>query len=176
MAARSRPASARSTSSSRPTSADSDPLDDARRAASGAPTRRSPSTRVELVEGVVAAPRRGSTSCSSTYAAGLDARPDARRWTGRCCGSAAYELLYRDDVPDAVAIDEAVELAHSLSTDESPAFVNGLLGAAASPSSPHVRADHALPRRSWRCRVQLDGECVIERLSPRGDGAAGVRR
>jgi len=40
---------------------------------------------------------------------------------------AAYELLYCDDVPDAVAIDEAVELAKSLSTDDSPAFVNGVL-------------------------------------------------
>lgn len=39
-----------------------------------------------------------------------------------------YELLWRDDVPDAVAIDEAVELAKSLSTDESPRFVNGVLG------------------------------------------------
>lgn len=39
----------------------------------------------------------------------------------------AYELLWRDDVPDAVAISEAVELVRSLSTDESPSFVNGLL-------------------------------------------------
>jgi transcription termination factor NusB len=39
-----------------------------------------------------------------------------------------YELLWRDDVPDAVAVDEAVELVKSLSTDESPRFVNGLLG------------------------------------------------
>ena len=38
-----------------------------------------------------------------------------------------YELLWRADVPDAVAIDEAVELAKSLSTDESPRFVNGVL-------------------------------------------------
>ena len=41
---------------------------------------------------------------------------------------ALYELLWRDDVPDAVVIDEAVELAKSLSTDESPRFVNGVLG------------------------------------------------
>jgi N utilization substance protein B len=41
---------------------------------------------------------------------------------------ALYELLWRDDVPDAVAIDEAVELAKVLSTDESPRFVNGVLG------------------------------------------------
>jgi N utilization substance protein B len=39
-----------------------------------------------------------------------------------------WELLFNDDVPDAVAIDEAVELARSLSTDDSPGFVNGLLG------------------------------------------------
>jgi transcription antitermination protein NusB len=38
-----------------------------------------------------------------------------------------YELLWRADVPDAVAIDEAVELAKLLSTDESPRFVNGVL-------------------------------------------------
>ncbi len=39
-----------------------------------------------------------------------------------------YELLWCADVPDAVAVSEAVALAASLSTDESPAFVNGLLG------------------------------------------------
>jgi N utilization substance protein B len=40
---------------------------------------------------------------------------------------AAYEILYADDVPDTVAISEAVHLASELSTDESAAFVNGLL-------------------------------------------------
>lgn len=39
----------------------------------------------------------------------------------------AYELLWADDVPDGVAISEAVQLARELSTDASPAFVNGLL-------------------------------------------------
>ena len=39
-----------------------------------------------------------------------------------------YELLWRDEVPDAVAISEAVTLAQELSTDESASFVNGLLG------------------------------------------------
>jgi N utilization substance protein B len=38
-----------------------------------------------------------------------------------------YELLWADDVPDAVAISEAVLLAQDLSTEASPAFVNGLL-------------------------------------------------
>jgi len=40
----------------------------------------------------------------------------------------AYEILYRDEVPDQVAVSEAVELARDLSTDESPRFVGGLLG------------------------------------------------
>ena len=39
-----------------------------------------------------------------------------------------WELLYNDDVPDGVAVSEAVELAKMLSTDESPQFINGLLG------------------------------------------------
>ncbi|MER5808710.1 transcription antitermination factor NusB [Streptomyces sp. NPDC002033] len=40
----------------------------------------------------------------------------------------AYELIWVDETPDAVAIDEAVQLAKEFSTDESPSFVNGLLG------------------------------------------------
>jgi transcription antitermination protein NusB len=38
-----------------------------------------------------------------------------------------YELLWEDDVPDGVAISEAVALAEDLSTDNSPPFVNGVL-------------------------------------------------
>lgn len=41
---------------------------------------------------------------------------------------AVYELVYSADVPAAVAIDEAVELAKLLSTDNSPRFINGVLG------------------------------------------------
>ena len=40
----------------------------------------------------------------------------------------AWEILYSDDVPDTVAISEAVSLAADLSTDDSPKFVGGLLG------------------------------------------------
>ena len=40
-----------------------------------------------------------------------------------------WELLWTDDVPDAVAISEALALVTELSTDESPQFVNGVLGA-----------------------------------------------
>jgi transcription antitermination protein NusB len=81
---------------------------------------------VELVEGVVANQAR-IDELLGTYARdwSLDRMPAVDRALLRL---ATYELLWRDDVPDAVVIDEAVTLARSLSTDESPAFVNGLLG------------------------------------------------
>lgn len=39
-----------------------------------------------------------------------------------------WELLYNDEVPDAVAVSEAVNNVRELSTDDSPEFVNGVLG------------------------------------------------
>jgi N utilization substance protein B len=42
--------------------------------------------------------------------------------------TALYEMLYRTDVPDEVAIDEAVEAAKELCAAEAPKFVNGILG------------------------------------------------
>ena len=55
---------------------------------------------------------------------------------------ACFEILYTDGVPNAVAIDEAVEAAKELSTDESARFVNGLLGALVrSLPTPEVPAD-----------------------------------
>ena len=39
-----------------------------------------------------------------------------------------WEIVWNDDVPDEVAISEAIGLVESMSTDDSPKFVNGLLG------------------------------------------------
>ncbi|HEX8496222.1 MAG TPA: transcription antitermination factor NusB [Actinomycetales bacterium] len=63
----------------------------------------------------------------STYAQGwtLDRMPAVDRALLRL---GAWEVLYSDEVPDAVAVDEAIVLARSLSTDDSPGFVAGLLG------------------------------------------------
>ncbi len=41
---------------------------------------------------------------------------------------AVYEIKYAPDVPDSVAVNEAVELAKTYSSDEAPAFINGILG------------------------------------------------
>ena len=49
---------------------------------------------------------------------------------------AVFELLWSEDVPVAVAINEAVELAKSFSTDDSGRFVNGLLGKIAETARP----------------------------------------
>jgi N utilization substance protein B len=40
---------------------------------------------------------------------------------------AAYEILYREDIPDVVAINEALELSKTFNSEESVAFLNGLL-------------------------------------------------
>ena len=40
---------------------------------------------------------------------------------------AVYEIYYEEDIPNNVAINEAVELAKKYSGDDSPAFINGLL-------------------------------------------------
>ncbi|EHB50477.1 NusB antitermination factor [Mycolicibacterium rhodesiae JS60] len=58
---------------------------------------------------------------------------------------AVWELLHAEDVPEPVAVDEAVELAKELSTDESPGFVNGVLGQVMLVT-PQIRAAAAAVR------------------------------
>ena len=81
---------------------------------------------VELVQGVTEE-RARLDEVLSAHSRGwtLDRMPPVDRNLLRI---GAYELLVRDEVPDAVALSEAVGLAGELSTEESPGFVNGLLG------------------------------------------------
>ena len=81
---------------------------------------------VELVEGV-GRHQAYIDELLSSYSMGwsLERMPAVDRAILRI---GTYELLWRDDVPDAVAIAEAVAMAQELSTDESSSFVNGLLG------------------------------------------------
>jgi N utilization substance protein B len=85
-----------------------------------------PQYSVDVVEGVVGRLDRIDELISS-YAQGwtLARMPAVDRAILRI---GAWEVLFSPDVPEAVAVDEAVELARSLSTDDSPGFVNGLLG------------------------------------------------
>ncbi|WP_063052358.1 transcription antitermination factor NusB [Nocardia arthritidis] len=58
---------------------------------------------------------------------------------------AVWELFHASDVPPVVAVDEAVELAKELSTDDSPSFLNGVLGQVVLVA-PQVRAAAAATR------------------------------
>ncbi|AJZ83481.1 transcription antitermination factor NusB [Streptomyces antimycoticus] len=79
----------------------------------------------------------------ATYAVGwtLDRMPVVDRNILRL---GAYELVWEDETPDAVVIDEAVQLAKEFSTDDSPAFVNGLLGRI-KELKPSLRRDQEHP-------------------------------
>ena len=71
--------------------------------------------------------RRKIDELISTYAEGwdMDRMPAVDRNILRI---GIYELLWSTEVPDSVAINEALELAKTLSTDESAGYVNGILG------------------------------------------------
>jgi N utilization substance protein B len=81
---------------------------------------------LEIVEGVVSH-QQAIDEFLETYSQGwtLERMPSVDRTILRI---GTWELLYNDDVPDGVAVSEAVALAKTLSTDESPSFINGLLG------------------------------------------------
>jgi len=81
---------------------------------------------VRLVRGV--AEQQGRIDgLLSTYSQGwsLERMPAVDRNALRI---GVFEVLYVDEVPDAVAVSEAMNLVRDLSTDESPGFVNGVLG------------------------------------------------
>lgn len=85
-----------------------------------------PQYAVEIVEGVATHHER-LDELLATYSQGwtIDRMPAVDRAILR---AGLWEILYNDDVPDDVAVSEAAGLAASLSTDDSPDFVNGLLG------------------------------------------------
>ena len=93
-----------------------------------------PEHTVRLVEGVAEhAARIDELIDAHASNWSIDRLPDVDRAILRM---ATFELLWADDVPDVVVIDEAVELAKALSTDDSPAYVNGVLGAILAAEVP----------------------------------------
>ncbi len=80
---------------------------------------------IQLVEGYEANAERVD-ELIATYAVDwtIDRMPAVDRNVLRL---GTYELIWEDEIPDAVVLDEAVQLVKEFSTDESPAFVNGLL-------------------------------------------------
>jgi N utilization substance protein B len=95
---------------------------------------------MQLVEGYATKAKR-IDELIATYAVDwtLDRMPVVDRNILRL---GAYELIWVDGTPDAVVLDEAVQLAKEFSTDESPSFVNGLLGRL-KDLKPSLRRDEA---------------------------------
>lgn len=94
---------------------------------------------IELIDGV-GANREQIDAVLQTVAKGwtLNRMPAVDRNVLRI---AVFEILFSAEVPDAVAITEAVKLVGELSTDESPAFVNGVL-ASVSRDREKLLKDH----------------------------------
>lgn len=93
---------------------------------------------VRLVEGVVAHLEEIDgliTDCSASWP--LERMPAVDRNIVRI---GVFELRHVDEVPTSVALSEAVTMARQLSTDESPAFINGLLAKIAGLSQPDQQA------------------------------------
>ncbi|CAB4666872.1 MAG: transcription antitermination factor NusB [Actinobacteria bacterium] len=91
----------------------------------------------ELISGV-SEHRRKIDELIATYAKGwdMDRLPTVDRNILRL---AIFEILWNEAVPDAVAIDEALNLAKELSTDESAGYIHGVLGRISS-----IKGDLAL--------------------------------
>jgi N utilization substance protein B len=58
---------------------------------------------------------------------------------------AAYEMLYREDIPPVVSINEAVDIAKKYSTDDSSKFVNGILDSLRKEILRPARQAHPAP-------------------------------
>ena len=84
-----------------------------------------------------------------------------------------WELLHADDVPEPVAVDEAVELAKQLSTDDSPGFVNGVLGQVMLVT-PQIRAAAAAVRGTDGAQARNGYTAGLGAVLQCGGGGQGV--
>jgi N utilization substance protein B len=110
---------------------DTDPVAtlEERTAAANPPVRQ---YTAELVRGVTAHATEIDTRISACLAPGWTL-PRIPRVDRNVLRIAVYEIDF-GDIPNAVAVAEAVQLVSELSTDESPAFVNGVLRSVATSS------------------------------------------
>ncbi len=87
---------------------------------------------------------------------------------------AVWELLHAEDVPEPVAVDEAVELAKQLSTDDSPGFVNGVLGQVMLVT-PQIRAAAQAVRGAGDGSAARNGSTAgLGAVLERGRGGQGI--
>lgn len=84
---------------------------------------------------------------------------------------AAYEILFLTDVPDKVSINEAVELAKVYSTDNSPAFVNGIL-ASVVKDKPHIIDEYEEKKKNAADATENENEKQLS-AKPTDDSDSG---
>ena len=71
---------------------------------------------------------------------------------------ATWEILYHDEVPDKVAIDEAISLAKTLSDEGSTSFIHGLLSAICGVKEEHLAHQAELERHREQSESQPEGD------------------
>ena len=71
---------------------------------------------------------------------------------------ATWEILYNDEVPDKVAIDEAISLAKTLSDEGSTSFIHGLLSAICGVKEEHLAHQAELERQREQSESQPEGD------------------
>jgi len=98
---------------------------------------------------------------------------------------AAYELLHCHDIPPKVAINEAIELGKRYSTENSGAFINGILdkimnraklGSAAANDAPHANDapdGNGAPKPAGKNASRADAASARERVESAGSDVAG---
>ncbi|MCL2062565.1 MAG: transcription antitermination factor NusB [Firmicutes bacterium] len=78
---------------------------------------------------------------------------------------AVYEILFIDDVPDAVAVNEALELAKRYSTDKSASFINGVLARVIECKESILESFKNPPPEAQDGEAQDEGENTDARTS-----------
>ncbi|MEJ5920768.1 transcription antitermination factor NusB [Bifidobacterium thermophilum] len=88
---------------------------------------------------------------------------------------ATWEILYNDDVPDKVAIDEAITLTKTLSDEHSTSFIHGLLSAICAVKDEHLahQAELARQREDEQVQASMDEDAQPPVQSGETDGASG---
>lgn len=87
---------------------------------------------------------------------------------------ALYEMIEEDDITVAVAIDEAVELAKAFGTDESPRFINGVLGTIAKDVEAGIDVYEKARQMLHAAQASRDDAPLEETVSPEDEAGTSL--
>ena len=87
---------------------------------------------------------------------------------------ALYEMIEEDDITVAVAIDEAVELAKAFGTDESPRFINGVLGTIAKDVEAGIDVYEKARQMLHAAQASRDDAALEETVAPEDEAGTSL--